>query len=158
MNTRSHIHEEHFDAPPERMFRLLVTPSAIREWWGASSVIVMPKVGGIWTAAWGNEDDADYITTATLVEYDPPRSLVMKYGEYYAKAGPLPFKFADDAVTRFTIEPDGVGSVVQVEQTGFPCDAVADEFYAACETGWKNTFEGIRKFLGTSSAGATQSA
>lgn len=147
MTTRSHIHEESFDVTPERLFDLLVTPSSIREWWGASHVIVMPKQGGIWAAVWGEEDDPDYITTATLVEYDPPNRLVMRYGEYYAKSGSLPFSFADDAVTIFTIAEHPNGSKLRVEQTGFPSDPVADEFYAACETGWENTFMGIRNFL-----------
>lgn len=147
MEYRSHIHEEAFEATPERLFDLLITPSAIRAWWGASQAIVTPKLGGTWAAAWGDEDDPDYISTATLVEFEPPRRLAMKYGEYYAKTGSLPFKFSDDSVTLFTIEPGGNGSILRVEQTGFPCDAVADEFYAACETGWKNTFDGIRRYL-----------
>jgi hypothetical protein len=50
-------------------------------------------------------------------------------------------------LTVFTVEPNGEGSILRVEQTGFPCDPVADEFYAACETGWKNTFAGIRNYL-----------
>ena len=150
MKTRSHIHEESFDIPPERMFALLVTPSAIREWWGASSVIVTPKVDGVWAAAWGDEDDPDYISTAKLAEYDPPRRLVMKHGEYNAKSGTLPFRFADDAVAIFTIKPEGEGCALRVEQTGFPCDPVADDFYTACEIGWKNTFQGIRIFIDSS--------
>ena len=129
------------------MFDLLITPSAIRGWWGASRAIIIPKLGGTWAAAWGDEDDPDYISTATLVEYDPPRRLAMKYGEYYAKTGSLPFQFSDDAVTIFTVEPDTSGSILRVEQTGFPSDPIADEFYAACETGWENTFQGIRRFL-----------
>ena len=72
MNTRSHIHEESFKSTPEQMFHLLITPSAIRGWWGASRAIVTPKPGGTWVAAWGDEDDPDYISTATLVEYDRP--------------------------------------------------------------------------------------
>ncbi len=147
METRSHIHEESFDVSKERLFDLLITPSSIRVWWGASRAIVDAREGGVWTAAWGDEDDPDYISTATLVEFDPPRRLAMRFGQYYAKTGSLPFKFADDAVTIFTVEPDGDGSILRVEQTGFPRDAVADDFYAACKTGWKNTFEGIRKYV-----------
>jgi hypothetical protein len=109
----------------------------------------MPKEGGIWSAAWGDEDDPDYISTATLVEFDPPRLLAMKYGEYYARSGSLPFRFADDALTTFTIESNNGGCILRVEQTGFPCDPAADNFYAACETGWKDTFAGIRRYLGT---------
>ncbi len=147
MHTRSHTHEEKFQSLPEQIFGLLITPSAIRGWWGASRAIVEAREHGVWTAAWGDEDDPDYISTATLVEFDPPRKLAMKYGKYYAKSGPLPFEFAEDALTVFTVEPSGEGSILRVEQTGFPCDAVADDFYAACETGWKNTFEGIRNYL-----------
>ena len=147
METRAHIHEELFDVPPARMFELLITPSAIRGWWGASRVIVTPRTDGVWAAAWGDEDDPDYISTARLAEFDPPSRLVMKYGEYYAKSGGPPFQFADDAVTIFTIERDGNGCRFRVEQTGFPCDPIADDFYSACETGWQNTFGGIRSFL-----------
>ncbi len=150
METRSHIHEESFNATPERVFGILITPSAIRGWWGASRAIVVPKLGGAWAAAWGDEDDPDYVSTATLVEYDPPRRLAIKFGDYYAKTGSLPFEFANDAVTIFTIEPIGNASLFRVEQTGFPADPIADDFYAACETGWKNTFAGIRGFLESS--------
>lgn len=158
MQTRSHIHQESFETSPDAMFDLLITPSAIRQWWGASRVIVMAKDGGVWSAAWGDsEDDPDYVSTATLVEYDPPRKLVMKNGQYFAKSGPLPFEFADDGQTIFTIEPDGDGCRLRVEQTGFPCDAVADDFYAACDTGWKNTFVGIRQYLSQSAKATAHS-
>ena len=148
MDTRSHTHEESFDVSPEQMFELLITPSAISGWWGASTVIVSPSPNGVWAAAWGDEDDPDYVTTATLAEVDAPRKLVLEYEGYYSKAGDLPFEFANHASTTFTIEQEGTsGCRLQVEQTGFPSDQVADEFYEACETGWQKTFEGIRSYL-----------
>ena len=147
MKTRSHVHTEMLDATPQQVFDLLVIPSAIRQWWGASHAIVYAREGGVWTAAWGDEDDPDYISTAMLVEFERPRRLVMKYGQYYARSGQLPFEFAADALTIFTIEPNGERCSLRVEQTGFPCDTTADDFYAACEVGWKNTFSGIREYL-----------
>lgn len=48
MNTGKHIHEETFDADAETIFNLLVTPSVIRQWWGASHAIVDKKEGGVW--------------------------------------------------------------------------------------------------------------
>jgi uncharacterized protein YndB with AHSA1/START domain len=60
MTTRKHIHEEIFDADPETVFALLHTPSAIRQWWGASHVIVNPKPGGVWVGVWGPEDSPDF--------------------------------------------------------------------------------------------------
>lgn len=145
--TRSHFHAESFEVTAERLFDLLITSSSIRHWWGASQAIVDAREGGVWTAAWGDEDDPDYISTATLVEFDPPRKLVMKYGVYYAKTGSLPFEFSKDALTIFTVEPDGDRCVLSVEQTGFPHKPVADQFFEACKTGWKNTFLSIREYL-----------
>jgi len=148
IETRSHVHEESLAATAEEIFALLITPSAIRRWWGAARVTVLPELNGVWTAAWGEkEDDPEYISTAALVEFDPPRRLTMKYGKYYAKSGPLPFEFADESLTTFDIVPSSEGCILRVEQTGFPADPIADEFYAACETGWQTTFEGIRNYL-----------
>jgi uncharacterized protein YndB with AHSA1/START domain len=146
MPTRKHTHEEVFATTPERLFALLHTPSDIRGWWGAARAIVMPKEGGIWCAVWGaDEDDPDYITAAKLRVFDPPRRLVFADYQYAAKTGPLPFRAK--FVTEFTVTPHADGAVLRVVQDGFPCESAADEFYAACERGWKDTFAGIRKYL-----------
>jgi len=62
MTTRKHIHEETFDVTPEVIFDLLVTPSTIRQWWGASHVIIDRQQGGLWVGLWGDEDSPEYIT------------------------------------------------------------------------------------------------
>lgn len=149
MTTRAHVHEEVFDATPERLFELLITPSAIRQWWGAARAIVMPRQGGTWAAAWGDDEDAPmYTTSATLRAFDPPRRLVMADYRYVAATGPLPFQA--DFVTEFLIEPAPGGTRLRVTQDGFPKADVSsggDEFYAACQQGWRDTFAGIRRFL-----------
>ena len=146
MPTCKHTHEEVFPTTPERLFALLHTPSAIRGWWGAARAIVIPKEGGLWSATWGDEEDApEYITVATLRVFDPPRRLVFADYQYMAKTGPLPFRA--DFVTEFTVIPHAEGAVLRVVQDGFPCDGAADEFYAACERGWTATFAGIRRYL-----------
>lgn len=128
------------------MFALLHTPSAIRGWWSAARAVVMAKEGGIWAAAWGErEDEPDYVTAATIQVFDPPRRLVMGDYRYNAKSGPLPFEA--DFRTEFIVSAHPQGSVLRVVQDGFPVDAVADEFYAGCEKGWRATFAGIRRYL-----------
>jgi uncharacterized protein YndB with AHSA1/START domain len=152
MATRCHVHEEVFPAPPERVFALLHTPSAIRGWWSASRAIVLAEPGGTWTATWGeNEDDPDYITVATIRDFDPPRRMVLTDYRYRAKTGPLPFKA--DFVTEFAVEPHPEGSRLRVTQDGFPAGPEADAFYAACGTGWTNTFAGIRRYLDQDGSG-----
>src|SRR5262245_65723227 len=92
MSTRKHVHCEVFTVTPERLFALLHTPSAIRGWWGAARAIALPQQGGIWAAVWGEaEDDPDYVTAATIREFDPPRRLVLADFQYHARTGPLPF-------------------------------------------------------------------
>lgn len=146
MATRKHVHSESFAAPCERVFALLHTPSAIRNWWSAARAIVLPAPGGIWAATWGErEDDPDYISAATLVVFEPPRCLAMANMKYHAKAGSLPFEA--NFQTEFTVAPHDDGCTLTVVQDGFPADPVADAFYAACEVGWENTFAGIRRYL-----------
>ena len=130
-----------------RVFRMLITPSDIRGWWDAARAIVIPETNGIWMAAWGEDEDRpDYVTAFRIRVFDPPRRLVLSDPHYLAKSGPLPFQA--DFVTEFTVEPTQHGCLLRVVQDGFPSDSIADNFYASCETGWQNTFEGIRRFLG----------
>ncbi len=144
--TRKHVHEEAFDATPLELFAALHTPSAIRAWWGAARAIVMPEPGGLWVAAWGeDEDDPDYVTVATMRTFDPPRRIVMEDYRYRSKTGGLPFDA--DFVVEFAVEESSRGSLLRVTQDGFPVAEEADAFYAACETGWVNTFAGIRRFF-----------
>lgn len=142
MPTRSHTAEIVLPVSVEAAFRLLITPSAIREWWQASRAIVLPEAGGVWAATWGEqEDDPDYITVAKISVYDPPRRLTLTDYSYRSKTGPLPFQA--DFVTTFEVEQRPEGSRLRVTQAGFPADARADEFYASCERGWQQTLRNI---------------
>lgn len=130
----------------EEAFELLITPSAIRDWWSAERAIVMPEKGGVWMAAWGqNEDSPDYISAFTMTEYDPPKRILFTDAKYTAAGQKLPFDMK--MTTEFLFEPVSNGSRIKVIQDGFPADPSADEFYAACEKGWKDTFKGIRRHL-----------
>jgi uncharacterized protein YndB with AHSA1/START domain len=144
--TRQHIHEEEFGVSKEEMFELLVTPSLICKWWGAARAIVIPEVGGIWMAAWGEDEDSpDYITAFTMSEFEPPRRILFTDAKYTAGGEKLPFEA--DIVAEFEVSESLNGCSLKVVQDGFPTDPAADEYYAACETGWKDTFAGIRRTL-----------
>ena len=145
-DTRSHKHEIELDASPGEVFAALITPSAICGWWGAATAIVLAEEGGFWSAAWGDTDDPDYIVFHRINEFKYPESLVLDETTYHTKFEPLPFEM--DSATRFEVEPSGNGgSILRVIQTGFPADPVADDFYAACEKGWHDTFLGMKRFL-----------
>jgi len=149
MSTRKHVHEENFAASPNQLFALLHTPSAIRDWWSASRAIVIPEVGGTWAATWGEqEDEPDYAAAATILHFEAPRRMVLGNYQYHAKAGKLPFEA--DFVTEFLIIPLTDGTILRVTQDGFPMGEAADAHLAGCVQGWKDTFQGIRRFLGES--------
>ena len=146
METRHHVHEEPFEVNPERMFKILITPSEIRKWWGASRVIVAPEKGGTWMAAWGeDEDNPEYVSTFTIKEIDPPCRLLLGDGKYKAHAGTPAFEM--NMTTEFIVEPREEGCTLKVVNDGFPTDESADEFFQACIVGWQNTFDGIRKYF-----------
>lgn len=146
MVTRFQEHEIELFASPDEVFRLLVSPSAIRTWWSASRAIVIARANGVWCAAWGErEDDPDYVTAAVIRAYEPPRRLVLSDFDYYARTGPPPFDAT--LTTEFTISAEGAQSILRVRQSGFPADPVADEFFAGCEAGWRQTFDAIRAYV-----------
>ncbi|MEP0845232.1 MAG: SRPBCC domain-containing protein [Phycisphaerae bacterium] len=88
MTTRSLAHEIELPHRAERVFALLHTPSDVRAWWFAARVVIVPTAGGIWSAAWGeNEDDPDYVTCARIAVFEPPRRLVLDRHFYYARGG-----------------------------------------------------------------------
>jgi uncharacterized protein YndB with AHSA1/START domain len=154
MASRKHAHEEAFNASSEQLFAILHTPSAIRGWWGVARAVVLAEPGGTWAAAWGaSEDDPDYITIATIRDFEPPRRMVLVDYRYRAKSGPLPFQA--DFVTEFTVTPHATGALLRVVQDGFPTCAEADAFYAGCVKGWSDTFAGIRKYLAENVTAAT---
>jgi uncharacterized protein YndB with AHSA1/START domain len=150
---RSHSRSLDLPLSPSETFALLVTPSAIRAWWGAARAIVLPREGGVWAAAWGaREDDPDYVTEARISVFDPPKRIRLTGFNYFARGGPLLFP-AELLSTEFSVAPARAGSLLTVVQSGFPDDAGADAFYAGCERGWQETFEGIRRYAETARVG-----
>lgn len=146
MTTRTHRHEILLAATPEEVFALLTTPSAIRGWWGAARVVLEPREGGIWAAAWGaREDDPEYVWSATIERFEPGRRLRLGPARYYAREGGPAVPIT--TTTEFTIEARPGGALLRVEQAGFPIDPAADAHFAACENGWRATFAAIERRL-----------
>ena len=74
--TRRQVLEEPFGVTPERMFEVLTSPTAIRSWWGATSVVIDPRKGGSWVTATGDEHKkAEWVNSFSIKEYDPPNRM-----------------------------------------------------------------------------------
>jgi hypothetical protein len=106
----------------------------------------VPEAGGLWTAAWGTDEDApEYVTSATMAVFEPPRRLVFSEYHYSARTGPLPFEA--DFITEFVVEPHADGALLRVSQAGFPCTPGGELLYVVFDQGRRDTFVGIRRFL-----------
>ncbi len=142
-----HIHQEYTVlAPIQEVFQSLITPSSIRSWWQVSRAIVLPEEGGTYALAWGeDEDDPDYISVSTIKHLDPPREILFTDFKYFSRGGKLPFEPQLDL--RFRLQEKGRNTVVQVEQTGFPDEEVADDFYRSCIAGWKEVMQAFQETL-----------
>lgn len=130
----------------EDVFDALLTPSQICTWWFAQSAIIIPEKNGLYAISWGEDiDNPDYISIATISELIRPEKLVLSDFRYHSKEGDLPFD-ADFGNT-FILEKEPNGTTITVIQTGFPDENLADEFYQACNQGWQDTMQSLKRTL-----------
>ena len=81
--SRTHEHTMDLSTDAETVFALWVTPSAIRGFWQAARAVVIPREGGVWAAAWGEDEDRpDYASAAVLEVWEPPRRLALGQYQY----------------------------------------------------------------------------
>ena len=143
---RTIVKEIIIDHTEDKIFEALIRPSLIIKWWSANQVIVIPEISGLHAVSWGTDyDNPEYITAARISEIKPPNKLSLTDFRYASKDGKLPFKAELEA--EFIVESFGDKSKLVVRQTGFPDDAVADDFFASCRTGWENTLSAIKKVV-----------
>ena len=137
--------EEPFAVSPERLFKALITPSAIRSWWGASSVVIDARKGGSWvTAAGEGEKDAEFVNSFEILEFDFPNRIVLGSGKYFAGNN---WPIETNMTTEFIVEAHPSGCNLRIVQELSPADPLLDDFFDACVAGWENSFEGIRNYL-----------
>jgi uncharacterized protein YndB with AHSA1/START domain len=150
-DSRRQILEEPFGVAPERMFEILTTPSAIRDWWGATSVVIDARTGGSWVASAGEgEASSDYVTSFGILEFEPPRRMLLGSGKYFAGNN---WPIVTNMTTEFLIERVPDGCLLTIIQELTPADALLDDYFDACVAGWQNSFEGMRNYLHSHPAG-----
>ena len=145
MEKRREEISEPFAVTPERMFEILITPAAVRGWFGASTAVIDPRKGGSWVAAYGEgEGDRDFVNSFRILEYDPPRRLFLGAGKLLTENK---WPIATNITTDLLVEPHPGGCTLRIIQELDPHDALLDDYFDACIAGWQNSFEGIRNYL-----------
>ena len=103
------------EAPPEAVFRALIEPEQINRWFGTTSAIVEPKVGGRYDLHWQYKVDGKEVHggPTTILEFVPNRKLVLDWPDWRG----------DTSVTGQTItwllEPAGSATRVTFIHAGF---------------------------------------
>lgn len=145
MEVRRKELEEPFGVTPERLFEVLTTPRAIRSWWGVSRVFLEARKGGTLVTAWGaGEEDSDFVSSFKIVEFDPPKRLVLGGGKYIEEHR---WPLETDITTEFLIEAHPSGCNLRIVQELAPDEPLLHDYFDACILGWQNCFEGIRNYL-----------
>ena len=134
------------DQVPDIIFAALLNPSAIIEWWQANTAIVVKENNGIYAVSWGeNIDDPDFVTTSMIRDLVPQKSFSLEYLSYVAKTGGLPFEAKMNV--HFIITPENKSSsILEISQTGFPDDPIADEYIKGCKAGWNQVLGNIKEY------------
>jgi uncharacterized protein YndB with AHSA1/START domain len=145
MDIRRQELEEPFSVPPERMFEILITPSAIRSWWGAATAVVDARKGGSWITAWGEgERPSHFVSSFEILEFDPPSRLVLGAGKLMSESM---WPIQTDMTTEFVVTPQPVGCTLRIVQQLAPHEPLLDDYFDACVAGWQNSYQGIRSYL-----------
>ncbi|MEO8636596.1 MAG: SRPBCC family protein [Gemmatimonadales bacterium] len=103
------------EAPPEAVFRALIEPESINRWFGTTSAVVEPRLGGRYDLKWQYKVDGNEVHggPTTILEFVPNRKLTLDWPDWRG----------DTSVTGQTItwllEPTGRGTRVTLVHAGF---------------------------------------
>lgn len=125
--TRSVIVEREFPFPPEKIWRALTQPHLIEEWLMQNDF--KPEVDHRFrlSADWGAVD-------CKVLEIEPEKTLAYSWEAYGLKT-----------VVTWTLTPTGSGTLLRMEQTGFPIDQ--NQAYQGAKFGWQRFFGKLEQVL-----------
>ncbi|RZS63637.1 uncharacterized protein YndB with AHSA1/START domain [Agromyces ramosus] len=132
-------------ATPEEVFDAYTDAEKQKIWFsildeepGVVEIEVDLRVGGKQVAVWGPNRDTLFREEQTFVEIDRPHRLVTE------STGSDPSGQTMSTHVVVTFEPSDVGTLVTVEQTGFPTPEVRDFFSTMV---WVGALDRIEAFL-----------
>ncbi len=133
--------EIYIAAQPERVFRALVDPAQVVQWWGQQGVYTCTdfaadlRIGGKWRSAGTGPDGSHFEITGEYLEIDPPRLLVHSWIASWTGAA--------RTTVRFELESKGAGTLLRLGHTGLAAYPGIGESYR----GWPRMLGWIQAFL-----------
>ena len=121
--TRTVDHQYFIGASPERTFDALTNPGMLVKWL-ADEAEITPRKGGSYRLTWTGGPTH----TGTVVEFEPGKSIAL--------AWEWPGVSLRGTVLKLSVAPEGNGSLLMVQHSGFPKVEKWTDLYAGAEWGW----------------------
>jgi uncharacterized protein YndB with AHSA1/START domain len=135
------ICEIHIASPPERVFRALVDPKLVVQWWGEPGIYRCTefqadlRVGGKWKSAGLDGSGHRFEVVGEYLEIDRPRLLVSSWTATWT---------GDVKTTiRWELESTGGGTLVRIQHSGLAAHPELAQSYR----GWPRMLEWLRAFV-----------
>ncbi len=136
LKPRTVDHQYFVRASPEVVFDAITNPQTLVKWL-ADRAELLPKVGAPYRLGWTGGPTH----TGTVVAYAP--------GKHIALGWSWPGASLEGTVFKLSVEPQGDGTLLRVEHTGFPATEEGSDLYAASEWGWTYFAMNLKSVLET---------
>ena len=132
------------NVPPQKVIQAFVNAEMLRGWWSVERALVQPKVGGLYTLAWGvTEKGFAYVTTGSIQSYKPDSELVIGNLVYM---NPERMLFGPMSLT-VKAAPSGSGTELYLCQDGYQQGADWDWYYEAVKSAWPAVLKTLKEYL-----------
>jgi uncharacterized protein YndB with AHSA1/START domain len=132
-------------APPQLVFRALIDPQQVMDWWKNEAVSIEkfhlePKVGGRWGYQTKQTVDGvnKFCVQGEVLAYDPPRLLA------YSWIANLHKDPARRTEVRWELTPVSGGTLVKLTHSGLAQEPEARSGYSS---GWPGLLDRLKKFV-----------
>jgi uncharacterized protein YndB with AHSA1/START domain len=142
------VSEIHIDASPERVFKALIDPKQVLQWWTSpdcpiDDFSIDPRTGGRWrydTRQTKNNVNgvSKFHCEGEVLEYDPPRVLAYTWIANWHE------RPAQRTAVRWELAASKGGTLLRVTHSGLADLPISRKDYSG---GWPGVVEQIKKFI-----------
>jgi uncharacterized protein YndB with AHSA1/START domain len=142
------VSEIHIDASPERVFKALIDPKQVLQWWTSpdcpiEDFSIAPRTGGRWrydTRQTKNNVNgvSKFHCEGEVLEYDPPRVLAYTWIANWHE------RPAQRTAVRWELAASKGGTLLRVTHSGLADLPISRKDYSG---GWPGVVEQIKKFI-----------
>ena len=142
------VSEIHIDASPERVFKALIDPKQVLQWWTSpdcpiEDFSIDPRTGGRWrydTRQTKNNVNgvSKFHCEGEVLEYDPPRVLAYTWIANWHE------RPAQRTAVRWELAASKGGTLLRVTHSGLADLPISRKDYSG---GWPGVVEQIKKFI-----------